>query len=784
MLSSRQICLMCLVAMALVSNAAAIDFVDNGSGSWCDPANWGGNLPTWSDWVKISNVSSSSQNAVISSGCNAVASRVHVGYKEMQTLAVNGGSLLVGTDDLLIGKNTATGILYVNSGRITVARDFEVGGGDAGDVSTGIVYMTGGMMTVGDDFMIPDVAGCKGQVHLDGGTITLDDSYDGGSVLVMSAGGLLDITTGTLILPGNQTSVVQGYMNNGWITAYGGTGTVLYDTTTHYGKTTVTASSDVIEITIPDVTGIPRAIAESNIVEAGLVVGTVMEQVSSAFNPGDVTSQTPAGGTSAASGTSVDLIVRPEAGDGDVDHDGNVNETDLMLFVAEWLGLEPDLGTDFSGDGDVDMADYQIFAENWGDNNDYSQTLTGKIMCGYQGWFNAPGDGADLGWVHWGGSGKFEPGYCTVDWWPDMSEYGADEKFPSGFQYPNGSTAFVFSSYNRKTVLRHFSWMADYGIDGIFLQRFIGGTSPGTKRDHKDQVMLNCREGANKYKRAWAMMYDLSSDYTTTEIKQKVIDDWKYLVDTYQVTQDPTDAAYLHHNGKPVVAVWGLGFERVYEGEGTRDAIDFLKNDLVYGGCTVMIGVDNEWRERMVTDPFLADIVDMADIISPWAVGRYGSLNTGELETFVATRTIPDQVWCNANGKDYLPVVFPGFSWYNLKHVGDPGVQFDARPRLGGTFLWRQFYKNIHDAGATMIYQAMFDEVDEGTAIFKVTSNPPVSEEPTSYSNPFLPTGNAQHPPYDISDADLPSDHYLWLVGQGTKMLRGEIRLNETMPTR
>ena len=83
-----------------------------------------------------------------------------------------------------------------------------------------------------------------------------------------------------------------------------------------------------------------------------------------------------------------------------------------------------------------------------------------------------------------------------------------------------------------------------------------------------------------------------------------------------------------------------------------------------------------------------------------------------------------------------------------------------------------------------MIYQAMFDEVDEGTAIFKISNNPPVSEEPTSYSNPFLPIGNAQHAPYDISDADLPSDHYLWLVGQVTKMLRGEIPLSGTMPTR
>ncbi len=83
-----------------------------------------------------------------------------------------------------------------------------------------------------------------------------------------------------------------------------------------------------------------------------------------------------------------------------------------------------------------------------------------------------------------------------------------------------------------------------------------------------------------------------------------------------------------------------------------------------------------------------------------------------------------------------------------------------------------------------MIYQAMFDEVDEGTAIFKCTNNPPVAELPSVFSNPFLPTGNAQHAPYDISDADLPSDHNLWLVGQAGKMLRGETSLTPTMPSR
>lgn len=459
--------------------------------------------------------------------------------------------------------------------------------------------------------------------------------------------------------------------------------------------------------------------------------------------------------------------------------DGNVTTTINSYVTNGWI-------TAYEGSGTV-QVDYNISNSGkttvWAEpspTNDYSQTLTGKIMSGYQGWFNAPGDGANRGWVHWGRSNRFEPGYCTVDWWPDMSEMDEDEKFPTGFQYADGSTAYVFSSYNRKTVLRHFEWMEDYGLDGVFLQRFASETVPGSNAlNHRDQVMLHVREGANLHRRAWAMMYDLSSGMSGPQLKQRVIDDWKHLVDTYGLTRTRFDEAYLHHNGKPVVAVWGLGFQRPYEGQDTYDIINFLKNDPFYGGLTVMIGVGNDWLSLKDTDYWFGKIVDLADIISPWNVGRYGSIHESQLNNFTLNRTIPEQNWCDLNGKDYLPVVFPGFSWQNLYDR-----QWDHIPRLGGNFLWRQYYKKIN-AGATMIYQAMFDEVDEGTQIFKATSNPPIAEFPTSVaSHPFLPIGNTQFAPYDSNDASLPSDHYLWLVGQGTKMLRGEIPLSEALPSR
>lgn len=69
--------------------------------------------------------------------------------------------------------------------------------------------------------------------------------------------------------------------------------------------------------------------------------------------------------------------------------------------------------------------------------------------------------------------------------------------------------------------------------------------------------------------------------------------------------------------------------------------------------------------------------------------------------------------------------------------------------------------------GIKMIYVAMFDEIDEGTAIFKCTNDPPVGEMSK------------------FSDYEgLPSDHYLWLTGEAGKMLRNEVPLSDEMPNR
>lgn len=377
------------------------------------------------------------------------------------------------------------------------------------------------------------------------------------------------------------------------------------------------------------------------------------------------------------------------------------------------------------------------------------QTLTGKVMCGYQGWFAAPGDGSGRGWVHWSATQRFEPGHCKIDLWPDVSELEAAERFPTSFAHADGRKAEVFSSFQRRTVLRHFEWMKTYGLDGVFVQRFINAPGDVTGYRHVNVVLNHCREGANLHGRTYAVMYDLSG--LGAGQMQRVMDDWKLLVERMQITKDP---AYLHHGGKPVVAVWGLGFNdgRQYTLSEGLALVKFLKADPRYGGCTVMLGVPTYWRtldRDCLDDRMLHELILTADIVSPWTVGRYAS---PEQAINYAERTMkPDLQWCRERNKEFLPVVFPGFSWHNMFPKSPP----NQIPRLKGKFLWTQ-YEQAKKAGATMVYQAMFDEVDEGTAIFKCTDNPPV--------------GASRFVDYE----GLPSDFYLKLVGQATRMMRDE----------
>ena len=376
-------------------------------------------------------------------------------------------------------------------------------------------------------------------------------------------------------------------------------------------------------------------------------------------------------------------------------------------------------------------------------------TLHKKVLCGYQGWFRCPGDEAGNGWRHWSrNSRRLTAESLTFEMWPDMKEYTAEEKFAvPGFKYPDDKPAELFSSVHAKTVERHFEWMRDYGIDGVFLQRFlVEAHAPSSAT-----VLKNVRAAAAKTGRTYAMCYDFSGA-SSERMVETLLADWKKLTTEDKITADKN---YLHHDGKPLLFVWGFFSDR-FSAEIANRLIDGLKgsgNDRVVlvGGC--------QWYWRREKDAEWGKVFRRFDVLSPWNVG-----NTQRIEgqKHAATDYWKDDLAAvRGAGMKYLPVIYPGFGWTNLKGAAAANQTI---PRLGGDFYWRQFH-TAANLEIDMAYVAMFDEVDEATAIFKVTNDPPSP-------------GNFQT--YD----GLPSDWYLRLTGAGSQLIRGEIRNSREIPAK
>ena len=387
--------------------------------------------------------------------------------------------------------------------------------------------------------------------------------------------------------------------------------------------------------------------------------------------------------------------------------------------------------------------------------------LSGKVLCGYQGWFRVGGDGSGNGWHHYAPGKSFEPGSCHIDLWPDVRELPAADRFPTAFRHPDGSVAEVFSSVRPAVVNLHFQWMRDYGIDGIFLQRFAGSTRDPRFRGPMDGVLDACRTAARETGRQWVLMYDLSG--VRSDAAAVVIADWKRLEGQFRLSDASANPAYLRHRGRPLVALWGLGFnDRPPMLDEWEKLIRFFKSEAAPGGCSLMLGVPAWWRtldRDAIADPGLHRLIALADVVSPWNVGRY---RTPEEATRHAEKnTMPDLAWCRERRLDYLPVAFPGFSWHNLSASRGKDDPVNAIPRQGGRFLWSQVL-GFHKAGAGALYVAMFDELDEGTAIMKIRQDPPVGKS------------------LFVAEPDVPGDHYLWLAGKAADVFRGKLRPDGT----
>ena len=379
-----------------------------------------------------------------------------------------------------------------------------------------------------------------------------------------------------------------------------------------------------------------------------------------------------------------------------------------------------------------------------------------KLLFGYQGWFGCPDDGSPLGaWEHWFRRGE-PASHATVrvDMWPDVSELAPDERCQTPLVLPSGDRAELYSAYNPRTVDRHFRWMEEYELSGVFLQRFTVRLDNPAVLAFRDGVARNVRSAAESHGRVFAIMYDISG-HPRESLVDMLERDWTYVVDTLRATDSPM---YLRHRGRPVVAIWGFGFlDRPASPAQAAQLIDFFKNHPNPRYRTTLVGgVPAGWRtltRDSQADPGWAGVYRSLDVVSPWTVGRFR--NEKGIDRFYANQVAGDLGETRRLGIDYMPVVFPGFSWHNMRQT----APFNPIPRRGGRFYWRQIERAL-EARSTMLYGAMFDEVDEGTAMFKVA--PSRREAPSGVRFVTL----------DTDGESLPSDWYLRLAREAQRALR------------
>jgi hypothetical protein len=223
---------------------------------------------------------------------------------------------------------------------------------------------------------------------------------------------------------------------------------------------------------------------------------------------------------------------------------------------------------------------------------------------------------------------------------------------------------------------------------------------------------------------------------------------------TSKMSAHTASPAYARQNGKPVVCIWGFGFNDAnhpWDAATCLNVVNWFKGQGVY----LIGGVPREWRTGTggSRSGYLGTY-HAFNMLSPWMVGAIGT--AADSDNAYTAYTVPDEADCAANGVDYQPCVLPG--------------DVSGSQRVHGDFMWRQFY-NMVRAGVQGIYISMFDEFGEGNQIAK-----------TADTQASVPAGSGLVT-LDQDGTVCSSDYYLRLTNDGGRMLKGQLALTATRPT-
>jgi hypothetical protein len=336
--------------------------------------------------------------------------------------------------------------------------------------------------------------------------------------------------------------------------------------------------------------------------------------------------------------------------------------------------------------------------------------FTELVLCGYQGWFAAQGrEPNTLGrWSHWSrkvpcAEGQFE-GLSTVtengkryfvvpsihaasfDLYPDVREYDAAvleatelRKLP----FSASQTAELFDTQREQVVAVHFDWMKRYRLDGVALQRFLDPVvSSPRNREWRNRVAGHVRSHAERTQRWFYVMYDLSTAPHRAVTPEQLMGDFQQDVEPNLLGSARYCRQLDGGVNKPVVALWGLGFaNRTLTKDHALAMIQGLKDR----GCYVAGGVPYHWRTNTAENGRGAHsihtwgpVYEALDMLIPWSVGRFHTLADVQHAEAVWTG---DCLWCDQRDIDIQRVIYPGFSWFNMKSLPIETKSADKDPR-------------------------------------------------------------------------------------------------------
>lgn len=296
---------------------------------------------------------------------------------------------------------------------------------------------------------------------------------------------------------------------------------------------------------------------------------------------------------------------------------------------------------------------------------------------------------------------------------PYVDDYPLECREETNFVLANGTNAQFFNSFCTGVIEKHFRYMVDYKIDGIFVQRFYNSANP-TDAFYNGGLMVleTVRQMAEKYNKFFAVEYDLSQLTSTSDPNTYI----PILENDYNNILKPyfSSPNYIYQDGRPVIELWGAGINPTSGLQGTN------WQDIIgrYQGAPenpwIILGIPHNWLDYRIASNDPTDYwgaYEKAQCLQPWPVGAFSSIS--DLQWSLQNELLPGKQQADAMGVKYSGAFTPGGSNRNAARSAD--YIGPLGNRYNGTFYEEQLRLFSNDTIKPFFnFGAMFDEYTEG----------------------------------------------------------------------